>query len=125
MNSNGHKRILIVDDEEDIRLLLKHIFERGKPDYQVVTAPDGLTAMGRLMQRGFDLVLTDWQMAEMDGLELAAAIRDISPDTQILLMTGAVTSELDSAVKSLGLAGWVEKPFTPTYILNAVEQLLN
>jgi two-component system chemotaxis response regulator CheY len=124
MHVNGHRRILIIDDEENIRLLLKHIFETWKPDYQVVTAPDGFTAMARLMQRGFDLVLTDWQMAEMDGLELAEAILDISPDTKILLMTGAVTSELDSAVKSLGLAGWIEKPFTPTHILNVVEQLI-
>jgi CheY-like chemotaxis protein len=125
MNNNGHKRILIVDDEENTYLLLKHIFETRKPDYQVVIAPDGLTAMGRLMQRGFELVLADWQMAEMDGLELAERILDISPDTKILLITGAGTPELDSAIKSLGLAGWVEKPFTPIDILNVVEQLLD
>ena len=124
MNSNGHKSILIVDDEKDVRTLLKRIFETRKPDYKIVTAPDGFIALGRLMQQGFDLVLTDWRMSEMDGLELAEAIQEISPDTRILLMTGSVTSELDGAVKSLGLAGWIEKPFTPTYILNAVKQVM-
>jgi CheY-like chemotaxis protein len=124
LNSNDYKRILIVDDEEDMRTLLKRILETQQPNYRVSTAPDGFTAMGRLMQQRFDLVLADWSMGEMDGLELSEAIRDISPETRILLMTGSATSELDGAVKSLGLHGWIEKPFTPTHILNVVEQVM-
>lgn len=124
MNTNGYKCILIVDDEEGIRLLLERVLTTQKPDYQVVTAPDGLTAMGWLRQQGFDLVLTDWRMGDMDGLELAQAIRTISPNTQILLMTGSATPELDGAVESLGLHGWIEKPFSPTYVLNVIEQVL-
>lgn len=124
MNSNGPKRMLIVDNEEDIRTLLKRILETQQPDYRVSTAPDGFRAIGRLMQQRFDLVLTNWSMGEMDGLELAEAIRAISPDTHILLMTGSATSELDNTVKSLGLHGWIEKPFTPTHILNVVEQVM-
>jgi two-component system response regulator HydG len=125
MNTNGHKSILIVDDEEEIRTLLKRIFETQKPDYRVVTAPDGFTAIGRLMQHGFDLVLTDWRMDDMDGLELAEVIRDMSPDTRILVMTGSATSELDGRVEALGLADWVAKPFTPGHILNVVEQIMS
>ena len=124
MNANGHKSILIVDDEEDVCILLKRILEKHKPDYRVVTAPDGFIAIERLMKHRFDLVLTDWRMGDMDGLELAGVIRDMSPDTQILLMTGTATSELDGAIKSLGLNGWVGKPFTPTHILNVVEQAM-
>jgi CheY-like chemotaxis protein len=124
MNSNGHKSILIVDDEEGVRTLLELIFEILKPDYQVVTVPDGFTAMGRLMQHGFDLVLTDWRMDGMDGLELAKTILDISPDTRILLMTRNATSELDGVVKFLGLDGWIEKSFTSTHILKVVEQVM-
>jgi CheY-like chemotaxis protein len=124
MDSNGYKRILIVDDEEGIRTLLKLTIKELKPDYKVVTAPDGFVAMGRLMQQKFDLVLTDWRMGDMDGLELAEAIRDSWPDTRILLMTGTPTPELEGAVKSLGLHGWIQKPFTPTHILNMVEQVM-
>ena len=124
MDSDSYKRILIVDDEEGIRTLLKLTLAGVKPDYQVVTAPDGFAAMGWLMQQKFDLVLTDWRMGEMDGLELAEAIRDSWPDTRILLMTGTPTPELEGAVKSLGLHGWIEKPFTPTHILNVVEQVM-
>lgn len=125
MNSNGPKRILIVDDEATICSLLQRIFKTQKPDYQIVTAPDGVSAMGWLKQQGFDLVLTDWRMADMDGLELAEAIRDSWPDTRILLMSGAATSELDGAIKSLRLNGWIAKPFTPSYILSIVEQVMD
>jgi len=89
-----------------------------------VTAPNAFIAIEQLMKHGFDLVLTDWLMSDMDGLELAGVIRDMSPDTQILLMTGTPTPELSGAIKSLGLNGWVEKPFTPTYILKMVEQTM-
>lgn len=124
MNVNGHKSILIVDDEEEICTLLKRILEIHQPDYRVMTAPDAFIAIERLMKHGFDLVLTDWLMSDMDGLELAGVIRDMSPDTRILLMTGTTTPELDGAIKSLRLNGWVGKPFTPTHILNVVEQAM-
>jgi DNA-binding response OmpR family regulator len=125
MNSKAYKRILIVDDEAEICTLLRRIFAKLKPDYQVVTAPDGLSAIDWLMRQGFDLVLTDWQLGHIDGLELAKAIRNIWPDTRILLMTGAGTSELNGAIKSLGLNGWIKKPFSPSHVLNIVEKVMS
>ena len=124
MNPNGHQWVLVVDDEENVRTLLKLIFERLRPDYQVVTAPDSYAALGRMMQHSFDLVLTDWHMGGMDGLELAGAIRDISPDTRILLMTGSDPCQLHDVVESVGLDGWLEKPFTPAQVLKVVEQVM-
>ena len=64
MNANGHKSILIVDDEEEICTLFKRILEIRKPDYRVVTAPDAFIAIERLIKHGFDLVLTDWCMGD-------------------------------------------------------------
>ena len=124
MNPNGHRWVLVVDDEESVRTLLKMTFERLRPDYQVVTAPDSYAALGRMMQHSFDLVLTDWHMGGMDGLELAGAIRDISPDTRILLMTGSDPCQLHDVVESVGLKGWLEKPFTPVQVLNVVDQVM-
>jgi DNA-binding NtrC family response regulator len=60
----------------------------------------------------------------MDGLALAEVVQGISPDTRILLMTGSATPELDDAVKSLRLDGWVKKPFTLPHMLNLVEQVI-
>ncbi len=123
MNSNGHKRILIVDDEESIRTLLKHTFEE-RNDYHAVTVPDGLIAIDLLSRQRFDLVLTDWRMGDMNGLELARIIRDMRPDTRILLMTGNATPELDGAVKASRLDGWIKKPFELPHVLNTVEQVI-
>jgi DNA-binding response OmpR family regulator len=71
------------------------------------------------------LVLTDWHMAGVDGLELAAAIRDISPATRILLMTGTDAYQLRNAATALGLDGWLEKPFTPDQVLSLVEAVID
>jgi CheY-like chemotaxis protein len=103
--------------------LLKHTFEE-RNDYQVVTAPDGPIAIYRLTQQEFDLVLTDWRMGDMDGLELARVIRDMRPDTRILLMTGNATPEFAGAIESLELNGWIKKPFTLSHVLNIVEQVM-
>ena len=124
MNPNDHQWVLVVDDEENVRSLLKLIFERLRPDYHVVTAPDSYAALGRMMQHSFDLVLTDWHMGGMDGLELAGAIHDISPDTRILLMTGSDPGQLHDVVESEGLNGWLEKPFTPVRVLDVVDQVM-
>ena len=123
MNSNGHKSILIVDDEEGVRTLIKNILKTWKPDYRVVTAPDGFIAIDQLMQQQFDLVVTDWRMGEMDGLELAEIVHSMLPDTRILLMTGSTISDLDGGAKSL-LAGWIEKPFDPDHLLSTVDRVL-
>jgi CheY-like chemotaxis protein len=125
MNHKGCPWVLIVDDEENVRDLLRITFEKLIPDYRVVTASDSYVALGRMMQYSFDLVLTDWHMAGMDGVELAVTIRNISPDTRILLMTGSDPDELHSLVESLGLNGWLEKPFTLAQVLHAVEQAMD
>ncbi len=121
MSSNGRKSILVIDNDEEICTLLKNILETSELNYRVVTASGGFIAMDRLMQQWFDLILTDWHMEDMNGLELAEIVHSMLPDMPILLMTGSSTSDLDSGARSL-LAGWIEKPFTPTYILNMIEK---
>lgn len=118
------KQILVVDDEESILTLIKYTFEDQKPDYHITTALDGFIAMDYLRQQRFDLILTDWQMAGMNGVELAETIRAISPDTQILLMTGSDVSGLDGRVESL-FSGWIKKPFSLAHMINKIEQVMS
>jgi len=123
MSSNGRKSILVVDNDKEIRSLLKNILKTREPNYRVVTVSGGFIAMDRLMRQWFDLIVTDWHMEDMDGLELAEIVHSMLPDMRILLMTGSSTSDLDSGAKSL-LAGWIEKPFTPTQVLNMIEKAI-
>ena len=117
-------QILIVDDEEPIRALLRHIFEILRPAYQVQTTADGLTGLQQLQRRPFELVIADYQMPEMTGLELAEQIRQQWPGTPVLIMSGRPPSDLVIRLQQLGAAGYLKKPFTPHQLLNAVDQTL-
>lgn len=81
-------RILLIDDEEPIRGLLKRGLEMD--GHAVLTAADGEDGLDRIVeaQGGFDLVLSDIRMPSMDGIALAHAAKDAYPDLVILLMTG-------------------------------------
>ncbi|MCB0196033.1 MAG: response regulator [Anaerolineae bacterium] len=68
MHSHSRKHILVVDDQEQILSYVKKIFDRSKTDYRIATAPNGFVAIGLLMQQRFDLVLTDWHMADYGWL---------------------------------------------------------
>ncbi len=118
------KRILIIETEEDIRTLLKRMFEVKNPDYQVDTAPNVLTVLGRLLQQPFDLVLIDQYVADVDWLKLAQTVRTIWPESRILLMTGEDAHSFNGQEEAEALDGLIEKPFTLTELLNAVEQLV-
>ena len=118
------KRVLIVDGEEASRIALKRSFETREPDYQVVIAPDGFKALGRLVQQRVDLVLLSCHLIGMDRLELAEAIRDIAPQTRILLMLDGDTCLLGGAVKPVKLDGWIGKTCPPAQIWAEVERII-
>jgi CheY-like chemotaxis protein len=123
MDFEDCKHILIVDDEEGDRAVLKNILKAHKPDYHITAARDAFIALGRLFQQSFDLIITDYQMPEMNGLELAEVIQYISPSTQILLMSGEIP-QIDEVTGCLELAGYIEKPFTPMQIMARVDQIM-
>jgi len=101
--------ILIVDDEEDILNILKLILT--KEGYQVDTALDGKQALQLFRKKSYDIVLTDLRMPEMDGMELLERIKEIRPETEVLIMTAYAS--VDSAVLAMkkGAADYIVKPF--------------
>ena len=105
----GAWQILIVDDDEAIRNLLQ-FYLTGK-GYEVETVATGVRALERFGERPFDLVLIDYQMPGMNGLEVASALRRQAPGVTLALMTGApqALSLVDWA--SVGIAKIFAKPF--------------
>ena len=79
--------ILIVDDYENVREVVSRML--AESGFQVQTACSGAEALNLLAESPFGLVLTDFNMPEMDGLTLAAKIKTLSPATPVILMTGA------------------------------------
>ncbi|MEW6260517.1 MAG: S16 family serine protease [Thermodesulfobacteriota bacterium] len=100
--------ILIVDDEPIARTNLEYVLK--KEGYQVDTAGNGLEALERMKIQEFDLILTDMKMEKMDGFQLLEAVRNISPGTDIVLITGYAT--VNSAVAALkkGATHYLPKP---------------
>ncbi|TVR08503.1 MAG: response regulator [Salinarimonadaceae bacterium] len=117
-------RILLVDDEEPVRALLKRGLELD--GHEVVTAEDGGDGLDRLTEAGgaFDLLLTDIRMPVMDGIALALAARRDHPDLTILLMTGYA----DQRERARGLDAIVfdvlTKPFSLDEMRAAVSHAL-
>jgi CheY-like chemotaxis protein len=106
-------RILIVDDDELILAALGFSFDLLLPGCQVSTASDGVAALDELRRQHYDLILTDYSMPKANGLELAQAAHQISPDVRIVLMSGALSrSEIQARAGSLALNGFLPKPFT-------------
>ncbi len=101
-------RILVVDDETDVRLLLaREIRDRG---HEVVAAVDGAQAMAEMGRGDFDVVLTDIRMPGMDGMGLTEWIKRTRPDTDVIVMAGYTSIESAAIALHLGAFDYLQKP---------------
>jgi DNA-binding response OmpR family regulator len=117
---NVTERILVVDDEKNIRIVLKEALEAHQ--YQVEQAGTGEDALRLFERHSFDLVLLDLKLPDTDGVELLTRIHEISPQTIIIMLTAFAT--LDSAVQALrkGAIDYLTKPASIPVIIEAVER---
>jgi CheY-like chemotaxis protein len=115
------KRILIVDDDKTILHMLKKSLSSLGPVYQIDTTIDSTEALEQVRNQSFDLVVADYMMPGITGIDLARAIRKISPDTRIVLMTAFGTAPLKDTTKYIGVDGYIDKPFTFEEICEVIE----
>ena len=104
-------RILIVDDEEVVvRSCIRILCDN---DYTLDSVPDGASAMRRVDETAYDLVVLDIMMPKIDGLEVLQYIKERHPDVDVIMMTGL--SQVQTAVKAmkLGAFDYLPKPFDP------------
>jgi DNA-binding response OmpR family regulator len=118
---NGRAKILVVDDDDDIRLLLRELLTRA--GYDVDEAADGRAALRRLYESQPALVLLDVSMPELDGFQTLERVRDLS-DVPVIMVT-ARADELEK-VRGLGAGAddYVAKPFGRQELLARVAALL-
>ena len=115
-------RLLIVDDEKNIRANLASFFQSLGHDAQ--TAESGREARAMIEATPFDLVLTDFRMAEMNGLELLVEIRKRRPESLVILMTAYATVENAVAAMKAGAFDYVTKPFSLDQIQHLADRAL-
>jgi two-component system, NtrC family, response regulator AlgB len=116
-------KLLVVDDEKNIRDTLAHFL--GSREHEIAIAESGRQALGLMVRDGaFDLVLSDWRMAEMNGLELVNEVKTKFPNTIVMLMTAYGTIQNAVAAIKAGAFDYVTKPFSLDQIQHAVDRAL-
>ena len=117
-------RVLVVDDSAvDRRFVGGLLTKAGR--YQVDFAEDGSQALSHMRQSPPDLIVTDLQMPNRNGLELVAAVRMHHPDVPIILMTGHGSEALAVEALQRGASGYVPKPHLGDRLLEAVDEALS
>ena len=115
-------KLLIVDDERNIRRSLERFFQ--SLGHTVITAEGGPQAAELIAGQPFDLILTDYKMAELNGLELIVEARRRQPSCLVILMTAYATVENAVAAMKAGAYDYVTKPFSLDQIQHTVERAL-
>ena len=117
------KTIMTVDDSSSVREMVTYTLKDA--GYEVIQAVDGQDAMGKL-QGQVDMIITDLNMPNMDGLELIRSVRG-NASTKFIPIVMLTTESQDSKKqegKAAGATGWIVKPFKPPQILGVVQKLL-
>jgi DNA-binding response OmpR family regulator len=117
------KRILIVDDDPDIHHLLRVALQAG--DRQIESAYDGLEGLRSIEAIPYDLVMTDVNMPGLDGMALTERVREIRPETPVVVMTVASTPEnVIRAIQERAFS-YFSKPFTTSAVAEMVDRALS
>ena len=115
-------RILVVDDNETMRSGITLVVERM--EHAAIPAASGEEALARFDDGEIDLVITDYRMVEMDGLQLLEAVRQHHPETDVMIITAHGTIELAVDAMKLGAADFITKPFPPDALRLKIDRVL-
>ena len=115
------KKVLIIDDEKNIRMTLEKALSNA--DYSVQTAYNGEEALEILQKEEISVILLDMKLPGMDGTEVLSKINELDYETKVIIITGY--SSVDSAVETMkqGAVDYLRKPFKPEEIVNLVKEV--
>jgi CheY-like chemotaxis protein len=115
-------RILIADDDESVRSLLRATLPED--GYEVVEARDGVEALELMAQERPDLVLLDWSMPRRAGADVLDEIKQRHPALPVVVLTAEHQPPHRALAEALGVDVFLTKPFSPIELLDTVERLL-
>ncbi len=118
------KVVCIVDDQPSLRQMLR--FALNIHGLQVIEAENGVDALDKLARHDIDMMLVDWQMPEMDGLELVRRLRKSEEfaDMPVVIISCRDDLSARKEARSLGVMNWLKKPFRIAEVQLAVESAL-
>ena len=116
------KRVLIVDDEEDVRLFLRDFLDER--DFAVDTAEDGESAVSMMQKAPYDVVLLDVMMPGMDGMECLKKLKAISKISEVIMITALKDQSKMEQAKSQGARAYIVKPFSLNYLESELVKII-
>ncbi len=117
-----HLRMLVVDDNDDIRKSLAHQFTME--DFDVETAEDGEIALEKIRNGNYDIVLLDIKMPKMDGKALLLELKKIAKYPFIIMLSGVDDLSVAHECVKLGAKDYIQKPYDPEELLHIVIKVL-
>jgi two-component system chemotaxis response regulator CheY len=118
-------KILVVDDFATMRKVVRNLLKQGGYE-NIVEAEDGVTALKVLKSQKIDLVISDWNMPNMTGLELLKAVRadeDLKATPFLMVTAEALQDNVIAAVKA-GVNNYIVKPFTAEVLNDKIKKIL-
>ncbi len=118
------RSVLMVDDSPSMRQLVRSTLEGA--GFEVIEKVDGVEALDYAQGKGADLVLTDINMPNMDGIELVGELRSLPQYkfVPILVLTTESDGDMKMRGKQAGATGWIVKPFDPGQLIATINRVL-
>ncbi|MCJ8312333.1 MAG: response regulator [Saccharospirillaceae bacterium] len=117
--------ILTVDDNDAMRRMISHTLCLG--GYVVAEAPSAQDALDKMENQSFDLIITDMNMPNMNGIEFTKAIRQLNNHrtVPVLILSTENKESLKKNASTAGANGWIVKPFSPTDLIDKVRSVIH
>jgi CheY-like chemotaxis protein len=115
---------MLVDDDVEMLRLLQRIVRSAAPDYTVLACDRGDVALERATQQPTPLVITDFHLPGMNGLQLTAALKARAPATRIVLITAMIGPDVARRAQDRGVDHFVIKPFQVDSLIQIVHSAL-
>ena len=116
-------KVLVLDDEQIVLDSISRIL--GEENYSIQTCRSGKDAIETLKHGGFDILITDLKMPEMDGLEAMESLSDIDPDLSMIMVTAYPTVDTAVDAMKMGAVDYLRKPFTPEQLIELTTKVMD
>ena len=124
MKDFSKRTILYVDDDAIIRDMMEHILSTHYPTYNLVFAENGLDALDKTEEHHPEVIIVDYYMPYMDGLELSKRILSQNSLSNIIVVSGCLNNETKESFTQLGITTFIDKPINYHHLYRSIDEMI-